>query len=133
MPIKPKSFDHDHFPDKVHYFYNSSGFRCDFDVGEDCLTAALKDVLNWSVCEYVRATRLSKYNEDATGTTYTLDMFYPCPDGPEPDHSVVLTILNSPDNVAIDASSEWYRTLSGLEPGYITAGVRTLKHTKSLT
>ena len=132
MPIKPKPFDHDHSPTEVHYYFNKAGFRCSFEVGEDCLTAALKDILNWTVTEYVRATRLSSLDSTGRGTTYQLDLFYPCRDTPEPDHTVVLSILNSPDNVAIDTSSEWYRTLSGLEPLYLKATSRTLKHTKSL-
>jgi len=132
MSRQAKPFDHDHFPKEVHYFFNKAGFRCAFEVGEDCLTAALKDILGWSVSEYVRATRLSLESPNAAGTTYTLDLFYPYQNEPGPHYTVVLTILNSPDNVAINTSSEWFRTLARTLERPDPA-VLTLKHTKSLT
>lgn len=133
MPTKQKPFNHNHCPTEVHYFFNKAGFRCGFDVGEDCLTAAMKDILEWSVSEYVRAIRLSSLDDpNAAGTTYALDLFYPCQNEPGPHYTVVLTILNSPDNVAINTSSEWFRKLTRT-PGHPDPTIRTLKHTKSLT
>lgn len=133
MPIKPKPFDHDHFPTEVYYYFNKSGFRCSFAVGEDCLTAVLRDILDWSASEYVRATRLSSLDSpNAAGTTYTLDLISPYQNEPGPHHTVVLTILNSPDNVAINTSSEWFQKLART-PGHPDPTIRMLKHTKYLT
>ncbi|CAN7580707.1 hypothetical protein [Devosia sp. LjRoot3] len=119
-------FDHDRFPDKVEYFFNSTRFQCSFGVGEDCLAAALKNVLDWTACEYLRATRLSLSGGSDAGQTYWLELSYPYRDTPGPHYSSVLAILNSPNNVAIDTSGKWFRMLARLESDDPEPMVRTL-------
>lgn len=89
----------------VSYRFNKWATTCSHDEGEDCLTAAVKDLMSWSVPEYVRVIAVPSDSASPHESVFRVEMYYPGQGTTEPIYSAALHIPHSEGNLAIDAAS----------------------------
>jgi hypothetical protein len=97
-------------PNEVSYRFNSSTKTCAYAEGEDCLTAAVKDVMSWSVPEYIRTIPLPSEEDEVS--VFRVELYGPDAIDEKPHYCATLRIPHSIDNLVVDANSALRRGAS---------------------